>query len=280
MKLYKFREVDTFSLSGLSNSVLWFSDLGKFNDPFEGSYVLDETVSDYVRQNLLSRITPKPDSEVDVAQRDRMLKEAGVTDNDNQGEFFFKMLKRDFEKAMIGTVHKSKAICMSRYDDNDDPLYENLMWSHYAGGLRGFCLVFDSEQLQQYFYEQGLTIRPIEVEYQDRPVTLSLDSFARSRHILNDNPMTDTITDITKTIGTKSKAWKYEKEYRLLTLENGNAHSYSPKCLKEVVIGEKMSKDQQKLVIDTAKSANPDVVIKMSRLKAGTYQLEIVDYDA
>ncbi|GAB7224766.1 hypothetical protein VoSk93_39850 [Vibrio owensii] len=279
MKLYKFRQVDTYSLSGLSNSTLWFSDLNDFNDPFEGSYVLDDTVSDYVRQNLLSRATPKPDSEIDVVQRDRMLDEAGVTGDDTQEDIFLKMLRRDFEKALIGTVHKSKAICMSQYSSEQDPLYENLMWSHYASGLRGFCLVFDSEQLQQGFYERELTIRPIEVEYQDHPVTLSLDCFARSRYILNDNPMTDTISDVTKTIGTKSNAWAYEREFRLLSLEDSNVHSYTPEALIEIVIGEKMPKDQQKLVIDTAKSANPSVVIKKAQLKRGTYQLEIVDYN-
>ncbi|PMH43808.1 hypothetical protein BCU68_13245 [Vibrio sp. 10N.286.49.B3] len=283
MKLYKFRQVDTYSLSGLSNSTLWFSNLSDFNDPFERSYILDEQLSREVEQILVNRVVPKPDSEVDVVLRQRMFEEAGVEDGGADKKVFFrKMLKRDFEKALVGTVHKSKAICMSMEDleADKDPLYENLMWSHYADGLRGFCMVFDSEKLQTHFYEQELIVRPIEVEYQDVPITLSLNEFARSRYILNDNLMTDVISDVTKSVGTKSKAWSYEKEFRMISLENSNAHDYLPDSLIEIVIGEKMPKDQKKLVIDTARSANPDVSIKLSRLKQGSYQLEIIDYDS
>ncbi|WP_409590369.1 DUF2971 domain-containing protein [Vibrio jasicida] len=255
--------------------------MSDFNDPFEGSYILDEQLSREVEQSLVDRVVPKPDSQVDVVLRQRMFEEAGVEDGGaDKKAFFRKMLKRDFEKALVGTVHKSKAICMSMEDTEagKDPLYENLMWSHYADGLRGFCMVFDSEKLQTHFYEQELTVRPIEVEYQDTPITLSLNEFARSRHILNDNPMKDVISDVTKSVGTKSKAWSYEKEFRMISLENSNAHSYLPDSLIEIVLGEKMPQDQKKLVIDTARSANPDVSIKLARLKKGSYQLEIVDY--
>ncbi len=281
MKLYKFRQVDTYSLSGLSNSTLWFSNLRDFNDPFEGSYTLDEQLSDEVEQSLVTRMIPKPDAEVDVSLRQRMYEEAGIEGSGaDKKDFFRKMLKRDFEKALVGTVHKSKAICMSMEDreEDKDPLYENLMWSHYADGLRGFCMVFDSEKLQTHFYEQELSVRPIVVGYEGTPITLSLNEFARSSHILNENPMTDVISDVTKTVGTKSKAWKYEKEFRMLSLEDSNAHSYQPESLYEIVIGEKMPRDQQKLIIDTARSANPNVLIKVAQLKQSTYQLEIIDY--
>ncbi|PMO04335.1 hypothetical protein BCT19_01235 [Vibrio splendidus] len=281
MKLYKFRQVDTYSLSGLSNSSLWFSDLKDFNDPFEGSYVLDEQLSEEVEQSLIARVVPKPDAEVDVAMRERMFREAGITDGGaDKASFFRKMVKRDFEKALVGVVHRSKAICMSmeNSEKEKDPLYENLMWSHYADGLRGFCMVFDSEKLQTDFYQQELTVRPIEVDYQVAPITLSLNDFARSRHILNEDPITDTINEITKTVGTKSIAWEYENEFRMLSLEDGNVHRYEPDSLIEIVIGDKMPKDQQKLVIDTALSANPDIKVKSARLKKNTYQLEIVDY--
>ncbi|MFA4726321.1 DUF2971 domain-containing protein [Vibrio vulnificus] len=283
MKLYKFRQVDTYSLSGLSNSTLWFSNLSDFNDPFEGSYILDEQLTEEVERTLVDRAVPKPDAEIDVVLKQRMLEEAGIVDGGADRKVFFrKMLKRDFEKALVATVHKSKAICMSMEDaeEGKDPLHENLMWSHYADGLRGFCMVFDSEKLLTYFYEQELSVRPITVEYQDAPITLSLNEFARSRHILNENPMTDVITDITRSVGTKSKAWKYEKEYRMISLEDSNAHSYQPDSLVEIVIGEKMPEDQKNLVIKTAQTANPNVDIKLAQLKQGSYRLEIIDYES
>ncbi|MFT6925520.1 MAG: hypothetical protein ACJAZP_001104 [Psychromonas sp.] len=59
----------------------------------------------------------------------------------------------------------------------------------------------------------------------------------------------------------------------MLTLEEGNIYSYLPGSLKEIVIDDKIPEYQQKLVIDAAKSANPDMQIKLTRLKKDTYQL-------
>ena len=41
MKLYKFRAVNTNSLTLLANNQLWFSSLDDFNDPFEGAHILN-----------------------------------------------------------------------------------------------------------------------------------------------------------------------------------------------------------------------------------------------
>lgn len=278
MKLYKFRQVDTFSLSGLSNNTLWFSDLNDFNDPFERSYILDEVLSDEVKKELILRVTPKPDNEVDLKIKQKVFKQAGVKSGDNKEEFLHKMLKHDFKVALIDIIHKSKAICMSQESSVNDPLYENLMWSHYADGLRGFCMVFERDKLLQDFIDQQLTIRPIIVEYSDVPVTLSLNEFALSEHVLNKVLMKELISNVTKTLATKSLSWKYENELRMLSLEDNNIHEYYPESLLEIIIGEKMPQDQQKLVIDTARSANPNIIIKYAQLKKRTYQLEIVDY--
>ncbi|KVX03211.1 DUF2971 domain-containing protein [Shewanella frigidimarina] len=279
MKLYKFREVNDYSINCLKTSKLWFSDLDKFNDPFEGSHILNEKLTYTTKRQLLSRVTLNS-SKVNEAERERMLAETGVTDDGaNRSEFYFKLAKRDFKEALIRTVHNSKAVCLSHYDPdpNKDPLYENLMWSHYADGLRGFCIVLDRQILLDYLYDEKLSIRPIPVIYQDSPITLSLNDYVRSSHILGGSDK-DMIEEVAKTIGCKSTAWKYENEFRLLSLEDENLQPYTPEALLEIVIGEKMPEKQQMLIIDTAKSANPNVVIKLARLKKNSYQLEIVDF--
>jgi len=42
MKLYKFRTVNTNSLSLLGSNQLWFSSLDELNDPFEGAHILNK----------------------------------------------------------------------------------------------------------------------------------------------------------------------------------------------------------------------------------------------
>ncbi|MDC5812838.1 DUF2971 domain-containing protein [Vibrio europaeus] len=279
MKLYKFRDVNEYSLDGLKKSKLWFNELEKFNDPFEGSHILNDRLTHTTKRQLAKRATPNR-TKVSQSEREKMLAEMGITDDGaNKEDFLFKMAKRDFEIALIQTVHNSKAVCLSHYDSDPkkDPIYENLMWSHYADGLRGFCIVLDRQILLDYFYAEKLSIRPIPVIYQDSPITLSLNDFVRSRHILGGSGK-DMIEEVTQTIGCKSTAWEYEKEFRLLSLEGENLQPYSPEALLEIVIGDKMPEDQRKLVIDTAKSANPDVVFKLAKLKKDSYQLEIIDY--
>jgi hypothetical protein len=85
-----------------------------------------------------------------------------------------------------------------------------------------------------------LSIRPIPVIYQDSPITLSLDDYVRSNHILGGSGK-EMIEEVTKTIGCKSSAWKYENEFRLLSLEDDNFQPYAPEALLEIVIGEKIA---------------------------------------
>ena len=76
----------------------------------------------------------------------------------------------------------------------------------------------------------------------------------------------------------KSSSWSYENELRLLSKENHHAHFYPPEYLIQIVLGDKMPEDQKKLVIDIAKSSNPNVEIKIAKLKDGTYDLDVIDY--
>lgn len=278
MKLYKFRQVDTYSLSGLSNSTLWFSDLSDFNDPFEGQYILEEKLKYTTMKKLKKDITSDSIAKIPEDERLKAFEEIGVTDGGaNVDALIRKRMKHGFEKSLLGTIRKSKAVCLSKSTPQHEPLLQRLMWSHYSNGLRGFCMVLDSDAMQQYFLKEKYGVRQIEIKYQDTPLTISLDEYVNSMKSFGDSE-NDFIQRTTNTIGTKSTEWAYENEYRFLSLGEGNAQKYPPEALLEIVIGEKMPKDQQKLVVDTARSANPNVVIKLAQLKKDSYQLEIVDY--
>ncbi|WP_412495942.1 DUF2971 domain-containing protein [Vibrio cyclitrophicus] len=152
------------------------------------------------------------------------------------------------------------------------------MWSHYADGLRGFCLVFSSEQLQCDINESSdRVMRPIKVMYQNEPNALRLSDFLSSETILGDSEI-DYIEHVIQTVATKSKSWKYENEMRILSMSESNMHSYTSSALLEIVIGDKMPLDQQRLVIHTAKMANPDIIVRRAKLKKNSYVIEIKDY--
>ncbi|WP_418642509.1 DUF2971 domain-containing protein [Vibrio chaetopteri] len=253
--------------------------MNQFNDPFEGSYILDMTLSEDKWIEVIDRMELKSSDEVGLEEQQAMFEELGIEDRGyDKKNLISKMLNRDIQYALLDVVHDSKVLSMSLSNKENDPLYENLMWSHYADGLRGFCLVFDKDKLLKSFLDQELVVRPAKVEYQDTPITVSATRFIDSRYFLNNSDTYDLIEDVTRTIAMKSKSWSYENELRLLSRSSVGGHQYAPDSLLEIIVGEKMPCDQKKLVIDTAKLSNPRIVIKQARLMEGTYKLEIVDY--
>lgn len=289
MKVYKFRSVDAYSLTGLANSEIWFSGLKDFNDPFEGSYQFDEDEfsdkdKDYVNRNN----TWKDYTGVAQKNINEYLSANNIKDFDTWtvAEKEILVLKIDFE-SVIKIVHASKAVCLSRQYENEsdfnsgkekDTILENLLWSHYSSGLRGFCLAFDIIPFLESLNNFGGNTVLSPIKYQQSPERLEVKKWQELRGTKKQN-YTEQVGYIFKSIATKSVHWNYEKEMRFLSLSQlESKRKYTPSSLIEIIIGEKMPLDQQKLVINTATAANPNVKVKLAKLKTNSYELEIVDY--
>jgi len=278
MKLYKFRTLSTNSLSALANNKLWFSRLNDFNDPFEGAHILNSKVSDDDLVLFSKSINWKSKEEVGEEAYNKILSSMKINDDGLSKITLLKCIAKHDLNILVEIIHNSKIACFSLYDEKNDLLKENLMWSHYANGLRGFCLVFDGSKLQSDIYESSnKSMRPIQIKYQDEPKLLILSDYIRSI-ITPEFEDHDYIRTITETIATKSVKWKYENEVRISVLGKINLHLYSYETLLEIVIGSRMPKDQKNLVIGIAKKSNPNIIIKEACLKHNSYQIEILDY--
>ncbi|MEX0336406.1 DUF2971 domain-containing protein [Vibrio tubiashii] len=215
---------------------------------------------------------------MDLAERERRLKELGIEHCEiTDPEFLDKLAESELD-VVLSIVRRSKIISLSASDDERDPITENLMWSHYADGLRGFCLVFDCQALQKDIHSfSNRAIRPIRVSYQDTPNELDINDFIQSPAMLNVSKL-NYVDYVVKTIASKSKSWTYENEFRIISMSETNLHSYDPSTLNEIIIGDKMPLDQQKLVTDIVKSVNSSIRLKRAKLKENSYLIEIVDY--
>ncbi|GAM64384.1 hypothetical protein JCM19232_1054 [Vibrio ishigakensis] len=283
---YKFRSVNTNSLSGLANKNLWFDKLENQNDPFEGKYIFDEFI---------------PKELEEMAERHRYLVEALESEQAylnlctaSLGVHFPQSMKtseilatfiKQCADAQIKLVQGSRICSFSYEEENSDKtsciLQNNLMWSHYASGLRGFCLVFDDEIFQADMQNShNDMMRPTRVKYQDNPSILKYKDFISFDANNQFHPINNEITElIIETISTKSSNWSYEKEVRILTLDTtSNLYSYSDKALVEVVIGEKMPKEQQKLILDIISQNHPNAKISKAKVEDKTYNVKVVDY--
>lgn len=98
----------------------------------------------------------------------------------------------------IKVEKNKKYICCFSKKFKEGNLKENLMWAHYANGHRGLRIDFilDSEQCKDIH----------KVEYSNEPIKID---------IRNGLPDEDKLKIMTR----KRKFWKYENEYRTITIE-------------------------------------------------------------
>ena len=272
MHLYKFREVNTNNLSALANNQLWFSSLNDFNDPFEGFYIKEINI-DFESLPGFELIL---EDNIGGHQHQEILDELNLIKGSfTKEEFFQKVAEYDLEK-FINIVHGSKIVCLSIEQEEKNPLTNNLMWSHYANGLRGYCLVFDGDELQKDMYSSTAeSIRPIIVQYQDHPNVIKLNDLLQLQGLLNGDDI-NFVEKVIEIAATKSSDWKYENEFRIMSLNESDFHCYMPNTLKEIIVGDKMSASEKSLLLNVVKASNPNIIVKTARLKDNTYQVEIV----
>lgn len=272
MELYKFREINTNNLTALANNQLWFSNQSDFNDPFEGAHIKDNKVP----QEILEIFVCKSKEEIGTEKFTELLTKMGLKEGGFTSDQLFQKIAEHDLQILINIIHSSKIVCLSLSEPDNDPIKNNLMWSHYAAGLRGFCLVFDGDLLQKDIYSfANKSIRPIKIEYKNKPNTLKLLDFIQSESVLGNNDI-NFVQAVTKTVATKSVDWAYENEFRIMSLEKNIFHHYSTETLKEIVIGEKMPEAQKTLLLNTVKANHPKIIVKKARLKPDSYSLEIV----
>jgi len=139
----------------------------------------------------------------------------------------------------------------------DSPINE-LLWAHYANGHRGFCIDYDIDKLISS-YETHYEINKTGVVYQSICPKLKIEDLSNSEFVYQ------------KMFGTKSAAWIYENEIRLI-FDTSGIKSYHPSALKSVYFGLNMDVQRQNEIIKGLE--NNDVrFYKMEKINR-TYHLK------
>lgn len=153
-----------------------------------------------------------------------------------EGRFEKSMLKKQLEeiqglfKLSITDVANSIENLLSFVDKcgiyslSSTPLNE-LIWAHYGGSHFGFCIEYDIDKLY-YFSESHSHIIP--VTYQTNEPNLSVSKF------LGASSKVESILSLI--LGTKSKPWEYENEFRIITSAAGS-HLYDFRAVKFIYFG-------------------------------------------
>lgn len=118
-------------------------------------------------------------------------------------EIQYEEFKSDDNNKNLNKVLNSNTIILSLTKNEKS----NLMWAHYAGYHKGFCLEFDFLKEESYYEDYnsiiGENCRAIEVKY-DKPYLITKLDLIDS----NKAPI--------RVFCNKSEEWHYEKEYRLI----------------------------------------------------------------
>ena len=175
--------------------------------------------------------------------------------------------------------------CLSEAHDN------NLMWSHYADGHKGFCIRYDLKRLRQDSYQIREHIFPVIYE-EKRRIFKQLDSLLECHQELKkaikeeyvyDYP--EPLDDILPMFLTKGLDWEYEREWRIIftlkqmydrddpILYTGNL--YFP-CISALYLGYRIDPIVKQDLIEISRRISGDVLpveVYQAGLKEDSYDV-------
>ncbi|WP_305846032.1 DUF2971 domain-containing protein [Photobacterium kishitanii] len=130
----------------------------------------------------------------------------------------------------------------------------SLMWSHYADGMRGLCIVYD----QQSLHNSGIKLS--EIKYVESVIKTNIYDL-KSEKITTTNPNDYDANfilnhhEIYKHSYFKHLNWKYEEETRSIITNkddifesNGQIIKINDDTIKAVIIGNKMPRYNQDII--------------------------------
>lgn len=246
VKAFKFREGNVRDLDAFFNNYLWFAALSSLNDPYEGyARFCSEGVTNELRINFLKKVfSTELSKDVDPELKVREI----YLQHREKGESSFGQFVDSKASEILRPLHHGQrddtfvySLSLSRDDDSrmPSPLNNMQMWSHYAGGFKGFCMEFDFEKLRQSLREiNGDTIATSQITYATDhmlprvSIKLLMESYLSDDH-------TASSMEILQAFATKQASWEYENEVRLMAHTSGKMY-FNPECIRAIYIANPM----------------------------------------
>lgn len=242
-KLYKFKSFDTDGYyKDLLNNMLWLSSRTKLNDPLDCRVKLnyklcsDEEIKNIMRSHL---------AWIPFDSVRNLIVEAQFNHRKNNIEDYLNSFERAIDKS-IGVFSLTQEINES-------------MWDNYSDKQTGFCVEFNApklfSELNQKFEQTGNRIFIFRVRYEDvlpeiNPCKASLDEKAQMFLI-------------------KTKAWGYEKEWRIVWFDglkrddrkekDIRREPITPECISNIYFGLAASEENIKISKEILKKSNPNI---------------------
>ena len=252
--LHQYRPPEGWAFENLCNRVLYLNSPRNFNDPYDFRYP--------------PRLHSMTDAEFSFLHSEMVDKNHLLEHVSNETKEHFRLrVNGKFEEVHTEIYGSAGFSCFSESNRN------LLMWSHYGGRGKGFCLALDIRA------GKGLSLHPhpnhedhiAKIQYRE-PFTMASDivSFMKERSGGARMPLLSFLMH-------KAKEWEYEQEWRLLMPREGEI-GYAEKALKAVYFGTEATKGTEELVRAIIKEQyvdkNPHIKLHKARLSKSKYQVE------
>lgn len=189
--IFKYVPFNLNTLKILIKGELWFGSMNNFNDPYDGEFDICDFDKNIDKRNVFLKKRLKNE----------------ISEKLFNGEYKNELILKGYMMRLIKSDIKDK-IGISCFTNSPNNM---LMWSHYADGHTGICLIFDKEKLINTINYQGITNNKIKViefkeeNYIDDLLSLNIEFDDENCCFLN----------FDEVIKYKKKEWSYEKEIRL-----------------------------------------------------------------
>ena len=182
-------------------------------------------------------------------------------DNDAWQQAFYKAIHEQFltlKKHLIGYFRVS---CFTTTP------YSMLMWSHYADSHKGFCIEYEYPAYDERYKDLYANLFP--VMYSEHRISVLEECI---RHI--DHPRDATVLYAIYKYGLLAKSidWKYQNEWRLISLDDMLANDKNYNCkffpISKVYLGSKMLPEEKRGIINLCnKKGIPYMCLSLSSNK-------------
>ncbi|GAA04810.1 DUF2971 domain-containing protein [Photobacterium leiognathi] len=249
--LFRFRTYNEFTLKEILYDELWHSTVNNLNDPFEFPFFISRKHR-YDNAELLF-----------ILDSLKMRTMDDIYSYRNESDRIYPVLREFVDECLDSLEYKirkdilkTNVCCFSKEHKN------SLMWSHYADGMRGLCIVYNKNEL----IKSGVNLADIKyVDSVDKTNIYDLnlvevDTKNRDKYIATISAYLD---DLYKYSYFKSIDWKYEKEVRSIITHNndnfipgGQIVSLGKSAITAIIVGSKMPKYNRDIIQMICKEKN------------------------
>ncbi len=249
--LYRYRKVDSNSLSALLNNRLYFSTSNYYDDPFDTLFCIDKPKL----KNEILEILTNPNSQsafIDFQKNMNIKLNFDIQYALNNKEEIFKLIDDRIKEIQDTFKNYIYSICFSESDLNQD------LWLKYANNYTGFVIKYDIDSIKESYKETYTSNNELLVNNRNHlyPIVYSNKPFYANdlfkciiykliRIKLSDEVENRFLIDRRRVCLVKNKYHSNDKEWRLFVDNNPSYINVIPKA---VIMGIKIS-DADKVLL-------------------------------